>query len=304
MNQIGGDVPKWARALMLLIGRFPESTENHHVSAVISPPKAPYFAAAAALVGIEKSLVAQPTEIGHGQKIATIVGNQFRDSIFYTNPFRISGNAFAEGKAPPIRELPPGFPERSDRTISENSAALLVNLDGSVSALLPNWSLFEYSANPVLVLCNQPSLLAQKLREQTEDFDFWNPIQRVSAVEPGLAITDWFRSPIILASPSGLLDKEWVFSLEPRLVVNVGMSTWEKRLRWIWPMRPHILVLDAVSADVSNFRNWYEGRDVGYSSDTISSFGGVPGLPMRIFGEEPGIFDFGQEDLEFVDEFS
>ena len=132
------DAPRWIKALVLLFRRFPTSDEDLHFSAVIAPPSAPYFAATTSLTALELYAENVDESVTHGRRVATIVGNQFRDVTFHENPFRLDGSTFAEGKTPPIRALPENFPDRKRRTISAESSELLVELDGSVDALKPN----------------------------------------------------------------------------------------------------------------------------------------------------------------------
>lgn len=293
--------PNWIQALSLLFRRFPDSNDSEHFSAVIAPPSASYFSATAALAALDIDPEDSSKQIESGTRVATIVGNEFRDVTFHQNPFRLDGSTFAEGKTPPIYELPDSFPTRKRRSLSADSAKLMIELDGSIDALKPNWALLKSSAHPVLVLCTRPTVIAEKLAEQLLDFEIWDPIQRVGASEPGLTIGDWFRSPIVLANPSGLNNKPWLSELRPRVVINVGMAAWLRRFRWIWPEIPHVLLLDPTSEDVYRFRDWFADREIEVQPQTLSGFEGVPGLPMKIFAESPGVhvdgnFDDDQED--------
>lgn len=298
------DAPRWIKALVLLFRRFPTSDEDLHFSAVIAPPSAPYFAATTSLTALELYAENVDESVTHGRRVTTIVGNQFRDVTFHENPFRLDGSTFAEGKTPPIRALPENFPDRKGRTISAESSELLVELDGSVDALKPNWELLRASGNPVLVICTRPKVIADKLRNQLADFGIWNPIQKVAAAEPGQLVTEWFRSPIILASPSGMKGKSWLSELKPRVVINVGMTTWQSRFRWIWPETPHVLLLEPTSDDVFLFRDWFADRQVNSEPQEILGFEGVPGLPIKLFAESPGIFSEQDEFDEIEDEYA
>ena len=292
--------PNWMQALALLFRRFPESHENRHVSAVIAPPSVPYFGAASALAALEIRSECTPDVATNGGKVATIVGNEFRDVTYHDNPFRLDGSRFAPEKAPPTWSLPTDFPERRPHSISAESSQLLIELDGTTAALKLNWELLNASAQPVLVICRSPKLIAEKLKEQLVDFAIWSPIQRVAAAEPGQLVSEWFRSPILLVSTSGLKQKKWVRDLRPRAVIHAGMSAWESRYRWLWPETPHVLLLEPTSDDIFRFRDWFSDREIQFESDVLSEFHGVHGLPVKLFAESPGVFggDGQVEDLE------
>jgi hypothetical protein len=67
--------------------------------------------------------------------------------------------------------------------------------------------------------------------------------------EPG-----WFRYPVLLAKelPEPEDDFQWLSSVEPRLVVYVGMNAAQQSCRYIWPRTPAVVLLgrrSSVSAD-------------------------------------------------------
>lgn len=298
------EAPRWMKALALLFRRFPSSDENHHVSAVIAPPSAAYFAATTSLTALELPASTAEEIAVSGSRVATIVGNEFRDVTFHDNPFRLDGSKFADGKTPPIWTLPANFPDRRNQSISAESCQLLTELDGSMDALKPNWELLRASRNPVLVICTRPKVIAEKLKNQLVDFTIWSTIQKVAAAEPGQLIAEWFRSPVVLATPSGLKGKAWLRDLKPRVVISVGMTAWRSRFRWIWPETPHVLLLEPTSDDIFLFRDWFEDRQIQFEPQEISGFEGVNGLPIKLFAESPGVFSGDGQFDELEDDYA
>ena len=61
-----------------------------------------------------------------------------------------------------------------------------------------------------------------------------------------------------------------------------------------------MLLLEPTSDDIFRFRDWFSDREIQFESDVLSEFHGVPGLPVKLFAESPGVFggDGQVEDLE------
>jgi hypothetical protein len=172
-----------------------------------------------------------------------------------------------------IHLLPDQFPKRRTTPRGQefeaevNDLAQALECDTAVAGIERS----ELGAHPVVVV-GYVSRSYADVRLPGSPLAWLHPLGRLApgefskAGEPG-----WFRHPVLLAMrlPNPNDDFKWLRSVEPRLVVYVGMKAAHQSFRDTWPRTPAVVLLSRrsnVSADALKAI-----EDMGWSRETIHS---------------------------------
>lgn len=292
-DQIIGDAPKWVQLMALIAKRIGSISTEGHLACAVAPPTVNYFPGALAAFSISKQ---NPVEVVPGEslgRVASLKAGILIDAehSFNFNPDGSVGAEFLgmatykEGTFPPMFRIPAGFPERTQAEIPNIMLERLMSRHKGKELRDACWDFFNYCANPVVVICQHPSKVAEEIEELALETDWWNQTQFDACLEPGTSPDDWFRRPVICMSPRAIQNREWLSELNPAAVIVIGYSAWSTPARWIWPEIPHILFLDSRSDDIFRFRLWHDGQDFPAIYSEFSDLKGVAGIPAKFFSE-------------------
>jgi hypothetical protein len=286
--------PKVVQLMRVVANRTPTVQVDGHLSTVFSPPAIDYFPGMLALANVRSRLLPEVNRSHDLGMVATIVGTSLRDAAHSfrrspdgeTGDEHLSGSRFMPGTFPPLQLLPDEFPQRRNSSIPAGADVLLgpstrnpeVNREAC-------WAYFNLCVNPVLVICQQPSKVADELAQLAAQSGWWSPEQLAATIEVGTSPDEWFRRPILCISPRSIQNRRWLGELMPSAVIVIGYSAWATPARWIWPKLPHNLFLDNRSDDVLRFRTWHDGQQFPPIHSELADLRGIPGLPAKLFTE-------------------
>ena len=291
--------PGWLRLMMLLGSRLPlvEAPEGTGPRAVVAAPTTRHLAAAMA-VGTMRSAMEQPgAALSVDQRVATVISRRFCDTDVRAFGQRLSleGVQFDPQRVPPAAVLDPAWEiERGPHVIPQSAidAAQLLGRKGYPA----EWTYFRFCLNPVLVITPRPTQVAEDLAELAQVEDWWNPFQRLALASPEEGVDMWFRRPVVITSPAALAGAPWVAGLPVSLIVVAGFAAWLSPHRHCWSKSPQVLLLNQRTADVADFRAWFDGallpevqlpgaksRDLRRSGLTLATFG-EPIMPRSVEG--------------------
>lgn len=284
-------LPRWLNLLALLAKRVPEIESDEHVACVIAPPSQVVIAALALSSVQRQDDLAREFDSSQG-RVASVVELKLRDLDHAVKQDqegavtakRLGGYQLPNG-TPPLMILPSGFPARSDEVVPEKIAELLT-LSSSVGAhRLALWHYFELCAKPVVVVCQHPEALRSQLESLAGMETWWSNQSLAASLDAAISADDWFRRPVVFATPSAIMHRPWLKELTPAAVIVAGYAAWCTDARWMWPNLPHFLILNVRHDDVLKFRAWHDGQSFSPINSALNQLTGTPGMPTKIFTE-------------------
>jgi len=297
--------PDWFTEMSKVANELENSVGERHTSCVFAPPTNEYFALAFALSAVGRSAKKAEQAPEPGTRVATVLSDN-SGGRFVDKDYRLSDRentkisldwvAIESGSEPPMVELPMGLERLGKMPFGDGIESHLKNennfpleRDREMAKRKERWGFFELCKAPVVVLASRNHQAAERLNELTAQDFGWTPNQLATAASAGTSPEDWYRSPLLVLSPRALKSRAWVSHARASVVVALGMAPWLSKSRWLWPAVPHVLFLDPRSenpGDITEFREWWPGRDIGWSESKFARFKGVPGIPAKVFDEK------------------
>ncbi len=259
------EAPAWVRLLMLLAGRLPgvQVPEGVGARAVVAGPTTRHVAAALAVAATRTPDLGSASPISAGVTVATVLSKRFTD--VHVSAF--GSRLILDGtQLDPARGmLPPGVVlrdewefERAKKPVPEAVIAGARSLDGSAPG---EWTFQRMCLEPVVVIAQRPAQVVQDLEDLAQAPGWWNGAQSLAMMDPEDGLDLWFRRPVIVLSPGGLMSVPWAATLPVRFVIVVGFAAWMSPVRHLWAHVPQALVMNQRSGDVADFRAWFDGTD-------------------------------------------
>lgn len=284
--------PTWVKLLMMLARQLPLASVSagSGVRGVVAGPTGRHLPAALATTAVRPPDVGEPSALAAGLTVATVVSKDFRDLTVGTLGARLNLGGTQMNPAGP---LPPAVPldpswefERGDRMVPEAAEGPCRLLDPGAPAGRWRWTYQRLCLNPVLVITHRPGQVVQDLDDLAAVPEWWNPLQRASLAEPEDGVDAWFRRPVLVASPGAILSRPWLRTVPVSMVVVAGFAAWMTPARHVWPLAPHVLLLNQRSADVADFRDWFDGTDFPVVEFTkLTKNRRMAGITITAFGE-------------------
>lgn len=285
--------------MMLLGSRLPlvEAPEGTGTRAVVAAPTTRHLVAAMAVAAMRSAMEQSGAALSVDQRVATVISKRFCDTEVRAFGQRLSleGVQFDPQRVPPATVLDPAWEvERSSHPVPDDAidAAQALGRKGYPA----EWTYFRFCLNPILVIAQRPTQVAEDLAELAQVDEWWNPIQRLGLASPKEGVDMWFRRPVLVASPAALAGAPWVAGLPVSMVVVAGFAAWLSPQRHAWARSPQVLLLNQRTADVADFRAWFDGallpevhlpgaksRDLRRSGLTLATFG-EPIMPGSVEG--------------------
>ena len=287
-----GGAPVWVKLLMMLARQLPLASVAGEtgVRGVVAGPTGRHLPAALAATAVRPPDVVDPSMLAADLAVATVVSKDFRDLTVGTLGARLNLGGIQMDPAGP---LPPAIPldpswefERGDRMVPEAAEEPCRLIDPGAPSGRWRWTYQRLCLNPVLVITHRPGQVIQDLDDLGAMRDWWNPVQQASLIEPDEGVEAWFRRPVLVASPGAILSKPWLHTLPVSMVVVAGFSAWMTPARHVWPLVPHVLLLNQRSGDVADFREWFDGTDFPVVEFTkLTKNRRMAGITITAFGE-------------------
>ena len=284
--------PTWVKLLMMLARQLPLASvsADNGVRGVVAGPTGRHLPAALATTAVRPPNLEEPSTLAAGLKVATVVSKDFRDLTVSALGARLNLGGTQmnpTGPLPPAVPLDPSWEfDRGDHIVPETAEEPCRLLDPEAPAGRWRWTYQRLCLNPVLVLTHRPGHVVQDLADLASVPEWWNPVQRASLAEPDEGVDAWFRRPVLVASPGAILSRPWLRTLPVSMVVVAGFAAWMTPARHVWPLVPHVLLLNQRSGDVADFRDWFDGTDFPVVEFTkLTKNRRMAGITITAFGE-------------------
>lgn len=284
--------PVWVKLLMMLARQLPLASVSGEtgVRGVVAGPTGRHLPAALATTAVRPPNLGEPSILAAGLTVATVVSKDFRDLTVGRLGARLNLGGTQmnpTGPLPPAILLDPSWEfERGDHMVPEAAEVPCRLLDPGSPAGRWRWTYQRLCLNPVLVITHRPGQVVQDLHDLASVPEWWNPVQRASLADPGEGVDAWFRRPVIVTSPGAILTRPWLRTLPVSMVVVAGFATWMTPARHVWPLAPHVLLLNQRSGDVADFRDWFDGTDFPVVEFTkLTKNRRMAGITITAFGE-------------------
>lgn len=258
------EAPTWAKLLMS-IGKQMRTAEvpvSCAPRAIVAAPTTRHVASTLAISALNGKEYEPEAVNLVNRRVATVLSKKLEDAQVSLINGRVSlrGISFPQDRRlPPMFEIPEDFSiERSGQLVPATSVDLGKQLiDGQAG----EWTYVQLCREPVVVVTTRPQAILQDMADLSVMSTWWTVPQKIALLEVKDGLDWWFRRPVIVATPAAIASSSWCRKLPVSALVILGFNAWISGVRMAWPTAPHALVLGQRSADVSEFRNWFDGTN-------------------------------------------
>jgi hypothetical protein len=251
---------RWIDGLLRLVNLPQSSPDGFHTAIILAPPSPELAGALLGAASVFESDPARHKPETFGEAVSYVTGRKLYDSILRKSKTerRIVLHAeFDVSKLPEMVARPSGIEARTEIAVPGRIFNGIPE-----SEMIPRAKeFFRFCIRPVVILTTRPTELAEYFEAADLAVNVWEARDQCIRFATSNSLDDWFRSPILLATPEQTRNREWLSSVEPAAVIAIGWKSWKKPARWLWPSVTHFLVLDVRSEDIEYFRAYHDGTE-------------------------------------------